>query len=64
VFLQSTALLFIILELPRLEYYITGYALAALLHCTAVTSWILLYRPDPPVAPMQVNRSWSLWDLI
>jgi len=31
---------------------------------TAVTSWILLYCSDLPMVPMQVNRSWSLWDLI
>jgi len=24
----------------------------------------LLYRPDLPAAPMQINRRWLLWDLI
>jgi len=51
--LQSTALI-ITLELLRLEYYITGYAL---LHCSNLVDFTL---QNLPVAPMQVNRSWSL----
>jgi len=46
VFLQSTALIkvIIILELLRLEYYMTGYA--ALLHCSNLVDLTLSFRPS------------------